>query len=210
MSTTLTREEVERSLTEGFLPLTAANDWPARDRRSGLRELGLPYESEPAITRHLALFLARAMDWSAEAPRAKADAVLFNGGFFTPAIARARVLDALESWFGTRPMELENERPEAAVAIGAAFYGRLRHDPAAARRLLIKAGSARAYYVGVQTSNAPDTGPAAISVMPRGTQEGTSFEIDRVFIGHHESALGVHALQFNRAQRCAGGGRDDR
>lgn len=181
MSTTLTREEVERSLTEGFLPLTAANDWPARDRRSGLRELGLPYESEPAITRHLALFLARAMDWSAEAPRAKADAVLFNGGFFTPAIARARVLDALESWFGTRPMELENERPEAAVAIGAAFYGRLRHDPAAARRLLIKAGSARGYYVGVQTSNPPDSGLAAISVMPRGTQEGTSFEIDREF-----------------------------
>ena len=171
MTTTLTREDVEKALTEGFLPITAANDWPARDRRSGLRELGLPYESDPAITKHLAMFLRAG----------RPEAVLFNGGFFTPAKARTRVLDALESWFGARPMELENERPEAAVAIGAAFYGRLRHDPAAARRLLIKAGSARGYYVGVQTPNAADAGPAAVCVMPRGTQEGTSFTIDREF-----------------------------
>ena len=52
---------------------------------------------------------------------ARPSAVLFNGGFFTPAIARTRVLDVLEAWAGTRPLVLENERPEAAVAIGAAF-----------------------------------------------------------------------------------------
>ena len=55
--------------------------------------------------------------------------MLFNGGFFTPALARNRVLDALERWFGARPLVLENEKPEAAVALGAAFYGRLRQDP---------------------------------------------------------------------------------
>jgi hypothetical protein len=181
MSTTLTRDEAEKTLTEGFLPVTAANDWPARDRRSGLRELGLPYESEPAITKHLAMFLGRSQVRLKPDTTMRLDAVLFNGGFFTPAIARSRVLDAIESWFGARPIELENEKPEAAVALGAAFYGRLRHDPAAARRLLIKAGSARAYYVGVQTSNATDIARAAVSVMPRGTQEGTSLAIDREF-----------------------------
>ena len=201
MSATLTRDEAERALTDGFLPLTPANDWPARDRRSGLRELGLPYESEPAITRHLAMFLARAqvrLNAHATEVRLKPDAtevrlkpdttglarpdfVLFNGGFFTPAIARQRVLDALESWIGVRPAELENERPEAAVAIGAAFYGRHRHNPAAARQLLIRAGSARSYYVGVQTADTPGTGVMAVSVMPRGTQEGTSSDLDREF-----------------------------
>ena len=60
---------------------------------------------------------------------ARPDAVLFNGGFFTPALARDRVLDALAAWFGARPRVLENAGPEAAVAIGAAFYGRLRQDP---------------------------------------------------------------------------------
>ena len=33
---------------------------PLATRRAGLRELGLPFESEPAITRHLAAFLTRA------------------------------------------------------------------------------------------------------------------------------------------------------
>ena len=88
---------------------------------------------------------------------ARPDAVLFNGGFFTPALARDQVLDALAAWFGARPRVLENENPEAAVALGAAFYGKLRQDPGRAPRLLIRAGSARSYYIGVACEGAePD------------------------------------------------------
>src|SRR5262249_28932926 len=59
MTVELTREEVEAALSE-FLPSTRADeDGRSRDRRAGLRELGLPYETDPAITRHLAAFLAR-------------------------------------------------------------------------------------------------------------------------------------------------------
>ena len=193
----LTRAEVVSALTEGFLPLTAADDLPPRERRVGLRELGLPYETEPAITRHLAAFLVRA----GGGPMARPDAVLFNGGFFTPPIARERVLDALSAWFGERPHVLENDRPEAAVAIGAAFYGRLRQDPARSKRLLIRAGSARAYYVGVGRADAPEPGASAaasraqdgegtvaagelthaVCVLPRGTEEGTRLALDREF-----------------------------
>src|SRR5205814_9595403 len=58
----LTSRDVDRTLDE-FLPVTAAADGTAPpDRRAGLRELGLPYESDPAITRHLAGFLARSAD----------------------------------------------------------------------------------------------------------------------------------------------------
>jgi hypothetical protein len=60
LSTELTREEVEETLLSGFLPVTAPGDLPPRARRSGLRELGLPYAGEPAITKHLAEFLTKA------------------------------------------------------------------------------------------------------------------------------------------------------
>lgn len=174
MTAELTRDEVIEALTSGFLPLTARDDLPARDRRAGLRELGLPYETEPAITKHLAGFLDRACRQAGGDVRPTA--VLFNGGFFTPAIARERLLDALASWFGERPAVLESPHPESAVAVGAAFYGRLVQHPDAAKRLLIRAGSARTYYVGVAAQESART---AVCVMPRGTQEGTRFELDR-------------------------------
>ena len=177
MSADLTRDETIRTLLDGFLPLTSRHDLPARDRRVGLRELGLPYETEPAITKHLAAFLRRAARDTA-ADMARPSAVLFNGGFFTPAIARTRVLDVLEAWAGTRPLVLENERPEAAVAIGAAFYARLRENPDAAKRLLIQAGSARAYYIGLQAADG-GTPATAVCIMPRGTQEGTALSLAR-------------------------------
>jgi hypothetical protein len=206
----LSREAVVQALTEGFLPLTAADDLPARDRRVGLREMGLPFETEPAITRHLAAFLARAAR-AAPGGQARPDAVLFNGGFFTPALARERVLAALAGWFGREPAVLENARPEAAVALGAAFYGRLRRHPGAARHLLIRAGSARSYYIGVAAAGAAaapadtaaprrrttagtgtvDEAPAgtgtrdeavpAVCVLPRRTEEGTRLALDREF-----------------------------
>ena len=60
LSVDLTRDEVVKILTDGFLPITAPGDLPVRGRATGLRELGLPYASDPAITRHLAAFLTQA------------------------------------------------------------------------------------------------------------------------------------------------------
>ncbi len=55
----LTRDEVQRLILEGFFPRTTLDDLPAETRRAGLTELGLPYEQEPAIPRHLAAFWNR-------------------------------------------------------------------------------------------------------------------------------------------------------
>jgi molecular chaperone DnaK (HSP70) len=179
ITTEITYDDALRTLMDGFLPAVRREDVASRDRRAGLREIGLPYESEPAITKHLAAFLTR-IERGGVVPIARPDAVLFNGGFFTPAVARDRVLDVLASWFGERPSVLVNEKPEAAVAIGAAFYARLRANPSAARRLLVRAGSPRAYYIGVRSAEAATA--RAVCVLPRGTQEGTSLPLDRDFV----------------------------
>jgi molecular chaperone DnaK (HSP70) len=181
-TTTLTRDDVRAALEE-FLPQAPRDERPHRSSRAGLRELGLPYETDPAITRHLSAFLARAGRSGAGAAAsgddmARPDAVLCNGGFFAPPLARERILDALETWFGVRPDMLTTPSPEAAVAMGGAFYAALRARPEASRRLLVRAGSARAYYVGVQRDATVDA-TTAVCVMPRGTQEGTRLALER-------------------------------
>ena len=189
VSTVLTKDDVERTLAE-FLPAAAPGEVAAvRDRRAGLRELGLPYETDPAITRHLAGFLHRSSaalpDGNAAAPSiggrrmVRPDVVLFNGGFFTPPVARTRVLDAMGNWFGERPRVLEASNFETAVAIGAATYARLRAGvglPLA----LVRAGSGRAYYVGLRGAESA-AAMQAVCVLALGTEEGTTSEIGHPF-----------------------------
>ncbi|HEV2764612.1 MAG TPA: Hsp70 family protein, partial [Pyrinomonadaceae bacterium] len=217
LTTELTRAEVEEVLSEGFLPLSAPEDLPAADRRAGLRELGLPYATEPAITKHLAAFLTQA----AAAMRAeqadpepsnanerrpdssdantdsrqveddgrrvddlsvrmvRPDAILFNGGFFHPPLARELVVAAVARWFPQskkrwRPKVLNNATPETAVAVGAAYYARVRRGGG----LRVSGGSARAFYIGVQqTGHAAEGRVTAVCVLPRGTEEGTRLEL---------------------------------
>jgi hypothetical protein len=184
LSTEVTRDEVVEILTSGFSPLTASDDLPAHDRRVGLRELGLPYASEPAITKHLAAFLKQAASavepepaWPGpphRSPMARPDAILFNGGFFAPLIARERIVEAVARWFGHesdgwQPKPLSNESLESAVAAGAAYYARVRRGGG----LRIRAGSARTYYIGVQS----DHRAQAVCVLPSGIDEGTTLSL---------------------------------
>jgi molecular chaperone DnaK (HSP70) len=203
LSTELTRAEVEGVLAEGFLPAGAPGDLPASERRAGLREFGLPYASEPAITKHLAAFLtqaARAMDGGDEdsnnmegrGTMARPDAVLFNGGFFHPALARERLVAAVAGWFPQearrwRPKVLHNETPETAVAEGAAYYARVRRIGG----IRVSGGSARGYYIGVQQGAGQDR-PTAVCVLPRGTEEGTRLELS----GREFTALTNRPVSF--------------
>ncbi len=189
LSSELTRDEVVELLTGGFLPLTARDDMPVRTRAAGLREIGLPYASDPAITKHLAAFLRQAAmamrdgqksssRIESAVPMARPDAILFNGGFCIPAIARERIAEAIANWFGAsdgwRPKILRNEVMSSAVAIGAAYYGRVRRDAG----LRVKAGSARTYYIGMRS----ELGIKAVCVLPSGTNEGTTLPLlDREF-----------------------------
>ncbi len=178
LSVDLTREEVLQILTDGFLPISAPDDMPARGRPSALRELGLPYASDPAISKHLAAFLTQAavsMNGSSAKPRmARPDAVLFNGGFCAPAVTRERIIEAIAAWFGGtqsgwRPKLLNNEAVDSAVARGAAYYGRVRSGIG----LRIRAGSARTYYIGLGSEDSLQ----CICVLPAGVEEGTTLPL---------------------------------
>ena len=178
LSVELTRRDVLQTLTNGFLPMTAPDEMPARSRPTALRELGLPYAGDPAITKHLAAFLTQAAiamnSSSANHRMARPDAVLFNGGFCAPAVTRERIVEAISTWFGGtqsgwRPRVLNNEEVDSAVARGAAHYGRVRLG-AGSR---VRAGNARSYYIGLPSSN----GLLGICVLPAGVEEGTTLPL---------------------------------
>ncbi len=178
LSVDLTREDVLQILTSGFLPITAPGELPSRGRPTGLRELGLPFVSDPAITKHLGAFLTQASvamsSSSADRPMVRPDAVLFNGGFFAPAVTRERIVEAISAWFGGtqsgwRPRLLNNDAVESTVARGAASYGRVRRGTG----LRIRAGNARSYYIGLPSDN----GLQGICVLPAEVEEGTTLPL---------------------------------
>jgi molecular chaperone DnaK (HSP70) len=168
------RVDVQRSdalatLIDGFFPAVAAEARPARRRAAGLRELGLHYAADPGVTRHLAEFLDR----HDSAPTA----VLWNGGVMKAAPIRARVLEVLADWYGRAPRELEGTDLDLAVALGAAYYGQVRRG----KGIRIRGGTARAYYIGIESSMPAIPGFAppvkALCVAPFGMEEGASVEL---------------------------------
>jgi molecular chaperone DnaK (HSP70) len=161
----VSRAELDAVLFDGFFPRVAL-DAPLARGRGGLQEFGLPYASDPAVTRHLAAFLSRH-----GGPRISA--VLFNGGAMTPEALRTRVIDQIAAWQGEAPRELPAHAPELAVAQGAAYYGLVRRGQA----IRIKGGTPRAFYIGV------DAGAArmAMCLAPSGLDEGARVQLARDF-----------------------------
>ena len=196
ISAKLDRATLEQVVLEGFFPLTEVTDLPRESRGAALLEFGLPYAPDPVVSKHLARFLTRSLINVKASPvltslvqsrpevlegqYLKPTAVLFNGGVFNAAPIRRRVLDLLALWNNGSPVrELEGFQPDLAVAKGAALYGRTR---ATGQGIRIKAGTARSYYIGLESSMPaiPGFKPPikAICVVPQGMEEGSELLID--------------------------------
>ncbi len=180
----LTRDEVLDVVVGGFFPLSGGAEDPVKGPKAGLQEFGLPFVSDPAISRHLSAFLRRhkaevanQAGGPADVP-ARPDAILFNGGALTPTLLRDRVVEVVRSWFAGddggsyAPRVLSNASLDLAVAHGAAYYGVVRRGGG----IRIGGGTARSFYVGFQGESA---GKPWLCVVPRDAQEGDELTIDR-------------------------------
>jgi hypothetical protein len=148
-----------------------------------LKEWGLPFATDGAVTRHLADFLR---------DRPRVDAVLFNGGSLYPPPLRERIRREIGKWQrGAPPLVLENAEPDLAVARGAARFGKILYRKAER----IEAGAARAVFLEAHQQPAEDgegkAAPSLVCVLPRGAAPEETFEIaDRAL-----------ALRINRPVR---------
>ncbi len=163
----LVRDHVRRLVLDGFFPFVDRAARPQKRRATGLRELGLPYAHDPAVTRHLADFITR----HGRTPTA----VLFNGGVMKGELLRSRVSEMVGAWQGKGGAPgLAGTDLDLAVAHGAAYYGMVR----AGRGIRIRGGTARSYYIGIEAAMPAIPGFAppvkALCVVPFGMEEGTS------------------------------------
>jgi hypothetical protein len=197
IKTELSREDLNKVLVEGFFPQTTSDQMPARQRRVGFQELGLPYAADAAITKHLARFLTEQVRSSPEAAATRTGRsglacpthILFNGGVMKAELLRDRVVEVLNGWLQQEGFDalgpehvLETADLELAVARGAAYYGKARRG----RGVRIRSGASRTYYIGIESAMPAVPGMEApikaLCVVPFGMEEGTDATVpDREF-----------------------------
>jgi hypothetical protein len=179
----LQRAEVEHLVVDGFFPMNPGAE-PAARARGGIVEFGLPYAQDPAITRHLAGFLAQHAPAAREAlglpPDGTAlpipDTLLMNGGVFRADTLARRLEAVLAGWRGAPVTVLHNENPDVAVARGGVAYGLGRQG----RAPTIGGGSARSYFLLLDDGR--HQGSRAVCLLPRGFEAGTEVRLaDRTF-----------------------------
>lgn len=188
--TSLTRDEVDRTLVEGFFPRVDLSDRPAAQARTGLTTLGLPYAKDARITSHLAAFLGRQIGATGElqgftvnesARFLHPTALLLNGGVFKAPALERRLLEVLNSWLDADGAPaarlLHGADLDLAVARGAAYYGYVRKG----KGVRIRGGTGAAYYVGVESAMpaVPGFPPQieAVCIAPFGMEEGTEADL---------------------------------
>jgi molecular chaperone DnaK (HSP70) len=167
------KAELEQIVKAGFFPMCKKEDLPQNNQKTGLMEVGLSYESDPAITKHLADFL------SGNDEDKTPSYILFNGGVMKSEEIRGHIRSVVSSWSQeNQAKELKNITPDTAVAKGAAYYGFIKESGG----IRIKSGLNKTYYIEVASSMPAIPGipvpTKAVCVAPFGTEEGSILKID--------------------------------
>ena len=168
LSAPVTRAELEGLILDGFFPDCLSTDRPRR-ALGAIKEWGLPYAFDGAVTRHLAAFLHG---------RPGVDAVLFNGGALSPPRLRDKMREQIGRWQdGRLPQVLENPELDLAVARGAAYAGR----PLRQKGSHIEAGAARAVFLEAHRKSVARGEETArrslVCILPHGAPSERTYEV---------------------------------
>jgi molecular chaperone DnaK (HSP70) len=170
VSFTITKEEVQDNLIKGFFGFVNFAETKKLNISSGIKLLGLPFEDEPSIIKHLGHFLQTAGD-------KKPDYILFNGGTMKPLIFQDAVVETLNTWFLKKVKKLQTVSLDLAVSKGATYYGKVKHGVG----LRISGGAARGYYLGIEVKELGNTTNKALCCLPRGSLDEASYEPEQIF-----------------------------
>ncbi|OEF03863.1 Hsp70 family protein [Vibrio genomosp. F10] len=184
-SVSLTRQEVYNIALDGFFPLSDFDQTPDK-RRGAVVEFGLPYVSDPAISKHLAEFLSQHQQVShsalsrsgvnagleplSDSAPAIPVALLLNGGVFNSELITTRVTTLLEQWRGGPITLLDNPHPDLSVALGAVAFAKSKRGA----QLKIGGGSARSYFLHLEQKNKQHQ---ALCLLAKGTEEGQEIRL---------------------------------
>lgn len=185
-SATIERSVLEKVLHDGFYPFLTP-DAPGPKKRAAIQEMGLPYVSDPAVTRHLLAFLRNAAATLSNGDSMVApNYILFNGGTMIPEGIRQRIASIVGRWCGREESvpELVSRNLSLAVSTGASYYGLVRRGEG----VRVKGGIARSYYLEVAGAE----GPELVCVMPRDTEEGVVMEVT----GHDFQLVANQPVRF--------------
>ncbi len=199
-SAVLGKTHLMEIIESGFFPKLRPDE-AVETRRSGIRQMGLPYASNPAITHHILSFLRSAdriarelefrktsgpeslsdlrdsrVDSESERALSYPDKILFNGGTMIPPQIRSRIISTIASWFpnNSPPTELKVTDYSLAVTLGAAYYGKVRRGLG----IKVKGGIARSYYIEVEDSQHKKQ---LICVIARDTDENVEVAVPGKF-----------------------------
>lgn len=181
------RNAIKQLVMEGFFPYQDWEEAIVLKRTHGIKTLGLPYEEEPSILKHLAHFLNQHRHniqnkWPSY--------ILFNGGTLKPLILQQAIVQALEKWSQQGVTVLQSTSLDLAVAHGAAYYGGTR----AGHGVKIKGGTARACYLEIETLEGNELVKKALTLIPRGAEEEYCYKPDQLFHLRANQPVSFHVL----------------
>lgn len=166
----VSRDTLLEQVQTGFFPLVEAG-CSVQKNDYAMHTLGLPYESDPAFTRHLAAFLHQnESDIMAATGSTMPDAVLFNGGLFNSPILKTRLLEQLNAWSKEPILACTADEPNDAVAKGAVMY----LSALAGETTRIESGVAHSLYLKIGEDQ-------FVGILPKGTLTGESIALEQDF-----------------------------
>lgn len=175
ISVDLSKKDAETIILDGFFPICGIDERPNLRSKMAVREVGLPFESDSAVSKHIAHFLT-SRSTEDGLGRLVPNYFLLNGGVFKAPSLKRRFNELITNWFPEdSPRDLcSDSNLDQAVAIGAAYYGYIKKRGG----IRIRAASPRSYYIGVESSGPSIPGvPRPIKVLcivPYGMEEGTA------------------------------------